>query len=154
MRRSTGNTPIGCSKCRTPTNEPRRGLCPKCYQAAYNGREKGDACAACTHADPRALVRRRVAGASTPATLCGNCAAILGRRRVTLDELRAELRAAGDRRGLGRRRGYERRTDERRSREGDRRILRAGVGERRRAARRLRLAGEAREPSAELHRGA
>lgn len=75
--------------------------------AEYNGRTKAEACACCTHADPRVLVRRRV-GVEMQ-TLCANCAAILGRRPITLDELRAEVLPPNDRRQSDRRRGADRR---------------------------------------------
>jgi hypothetical protein len=95
------------------TREPRRGRCVRCYQRAYHGRELARACACCTaNPDPRALVRKRLA--SGMATLCGNCSAIAGRRPVSLEQLRAELRAAGGRRRADRR-GADRRRLERRA---------------------------------------
>jgi hypothetical protein len=60
-------------------------------------------CACCGRAgDPRALVRKRLADGMH--TLCGNDAAIAGRRSVTLAELRAELQPSSDRRQDDRRR--------------------------------------------------
>jgi hypothetical protein len=50
--------------------------------------------------------------------LCGNCAAILGRRPLTLPELRAELAPAGERRQRDRRRRARRAAGDRRDVEG------------------------------------
>jgi hypothetical protein len=58
------------------------------------------------------LVRRTLEGRLV--TLCGNCATLVGRRPIRLDDLRAELRPDGDRREMDRRRGGERRRSNRR----------------------------------------
>jgi len=57
--------------------------------AAWRGVEPAAACATCPQRDRRVLVRRRVAGAWV--TCCANCAAILGRRALSLEALRAEI---------------------------------------------------------------
>lgn len=93
------------------TTEPRKDRCGRCYQRAYHGRDRAAACACCDNPDPRVLVRKTLADGMV--TLCGNCATTAGRRRLTLEELRAEVRPAGDRRGGDRRRG-DRRGPERR----------------------------------------
>ena len=85
----------------------------RCYLAAYNGRQKGAACSVCCQSDPRVLVRRTVAGVAGT-TLCANCSTILGRRPLTLEQLRTELRAPGDRRLADQRTGRDRRAGERR----------------------------------------
>ena len=106
MRRSTGN-PVACCRCKRPTQEPRKGLCQRCYLAAYTGRTVAAACECCSVADPRVLVRRRIGEAMS--TVCGNCAAVLGRRPLTLEALRAEVRPASDRRQADRRSVADRR---------------------------------------------
>lgn len=112
-RRSPGAAAVACVSCRRPTDEPRKGQCMRCYLAAYNGRQKGAACSVCCQSDPRVLVRRTVAGVAGT-TLCANCSTILGRRPLTLEQLRTELRAPGDRRLADQRTGRDRRAGERR----------------------------------------
>lgn len=56
---------------------------PECAAARRAG--LGACCEACGCADGRVLKRHRLG------TLCANCATIVGRRAVTLDELRAEV---------------------------------------------------------------
>lgn len=59
----------------------------------------GSSCGVCGARDPRVLRRVRLADGSA-AVLCANEAAILGRRALTLTELRAEVGpVVGDRRG-------------------------------------------------------
>ncbi len=96
-----------CGRCRRPTTEPRKDLCPGCYLDDWHGREIAGACDACGKADVRVLGRRRIGGIAH--TLCGDCDRILGRRRLTLDELRLEVRPPGDRRRA------DRRSDDRRA---------------------------------------
>jgi hypothetical protein len=106
-RRTQGRIPYVC-RCGRPTLEPRKGLCPRCYQHDYHGRRLAEGCEGCGQSDPRTLVRRTLAGVS--ATVCGNCAAIVGRRPVSLQGLRAELGPQpGDRRTKQRRRAGDRR---------------------------------------------
>jgi hypothetical protein len=111
-RRREGAPAVSCTRCSRETDEPRKGLCPGCYQDDYHGRTLGPACEACDKGEARVLGRRSIGGIYR--TLCGDCERILGRRRITIDALRMEVRPAphdrrqggrrtGDRRGPGRR---------------------------------------------------
>ena len=134
VQRRRPNAPaVRCKACPTRTREPRRGLCPRCYQNDHHDRPRAPSCACCGQGDPRTLLRRTLAGELV--TLCGNCSAVAGRRPLTLEALRAEVRAPGDRRG-GDRRRRDRRALDRRERlelvEGEQR---AAAGDRRESAR-------------------
>jgi len=92
------NKDAACSVCGVPVSaNGRAGLCQRCYLAKYRGWEKGTECDCCGQADPRALVRKRL-DRENWSTLCGNCATRAGRRKMTVDELHAELFPDGDRR--------------------------------------------------------
>jgi hypothetical protein len=94
--------------CGRTTLEPRNGQCGRCYQHAYHGRRLAAACEGCNETDARTLVRRTLSGVAV--TLCGNCAAIVGRRPLSLEALRAEVGPSpGDRRSQERRRAGDRR---------------------------------------------
>ena len=91
----------------SPTAEPRRGCCWACYFRARTAREVAESCACCGTRDRRVLGLQTLADG--PATLCGNCGRIAGKRRMELHALRAEVFPVGDRRQQGRR-AIERRT--------------------------------------------
>jgi hypothetical protein len=113
VQRRRPNAPaVRCKRCPTMTANPRKGCCPRCYQRDYHGRELELACATgCGQGDPRTLVRKTLAGEMH--TLCGNCSTIAGRRPLSLEDLRAEVLAPGDRRGGDRRRRDRRGSDRR-----------------------------------------
>jgi hypothetical protein len=92
----------GCGRAIDPAE--RAHVCRACRVRKCRGAELGSACALCGLADRRML--RRVRLAEGPATLCGNHAALLGRRTISIEMLRAEAvtPAPGDRR-----RGVDRR---------------------------------------------
>ncbi len=83
---------ITCKGCGAETDEGRSGRCPRCAQRRCRGAELGQACACCGEADRRVLCLRRLAGDVPGAlsTLCGSCAVLLGRRPLTLEQLRAD----------------------------------------------------------------
>lgn len=107
MKRFTGKC-LNCGKT-TPQKEQRRGLCNRCYLAEYHDREIGSSCEVCNLGDLRMLVRRKMIDGHYH-TLCGNCSVLWGRRKIAIDDLRAELfaddRRNGDRRSNGVRRTY------------------------------------------------
>lgn len=75
----------------------RRGKCDRCYQREWRGIEVASACEACACTDARVLGRRRMpeGEGETWRTLCANCIAIAGKRWMTLDALRVEVRWNG-----------------------------------------------------------
>lgn len=105
MSRFTGNS-NPCTNCGRPTTEPRRGLCKGCHLREHRGHLAAGPCAVCGTGDRRVLRRHLLSGG--PVTLCANDSAIAGRRPLSLDQLRAEVRAPSDRRGQDRRRGDRR----------------------------------------------
>lgn len=105
--RTFGYQPVPCSVCSRRTTEPRLGLCLACYLRHYRGGLRGSACDCCSAGDPRVLVRRTIFG--DVHTLCANCAAVLGRRRLSLLALREEIWPSWDRR-QGDRRARDRRS--------------------------------------------
>ncbi|MCP4601165.1 MAG: hypothetical protein GY847_11690 [Proteobacteria bacterium] len=123
-----------CRKCGTPTTELRSGLCPSCYLSWYCGFEKKSKCECCGFGDRRMLVRRRLDGMNWT-TLCGNCAVLVGKRNIELEQLREELHQPGDRRMSTRRTRGELRQGERRSPDDMREVTR-GTPERRHTERR------------------
>lgn len=88
-RRSRDRTVVECA-CGTVTDQGRKGQCLRCAIRRSRGAELGAACAVCEESDRRTLCRRELAGESSPVTLCGSCAVLLGRRALTLSRLRAE----------------------------------------------------------------
>ena len=82
-----------CSACGRPIPpEQKRRQCVGCTVRKCRGSTvAGASCGVCGARDPRVL--RRVRLADGPAVLCANEAAILGRRAITLAELRAETEA-------------------------------------------------------------
>lgn len=103
-----------CQTCARPVARPRLGQCSACYQRDRRGHVPGEACDVCELADRRVLRRHELGGQWH--TLCGNCAAIAGRRVLELEELAAEIRPASDRRRGDRRRSDRREPLERRQR--------------------------------------
>lgn len=87
---------VACSHCTRPTDEPRRGLCQGCYLREFRGHVRASACVCCGYSDARALRRHRLEGEMR--TLCAICSAIAGRRPITLDALRLEVRRPAGRR--------------------------------------------------------
>ncbi len=106
--------PTICIECGAPTIEPRKNMCPRCYQADNLCRYLDDSCACCGYADKRALNRRKMVDAADFVTLCGNCCVVLGRRKITLEQLQCEILPPDDRRGPNRRDGGVRRRQPRR----------------------------------------
>lgn len=106
MKRFSGKC-LNCGKP-IPQKEQRRGLCNRCYLAEYHGQELGLCCEVCGFGDRRMLVRRKIDGEYH--TLCGNCATLWGRRKMSVEDLRAELFPDDDRRSGDRRKASVRRT--------------------------------------------
>ncbi len=107
-----------CIICGKPTTTSRKGRCQRCYMQYYKGCETDSSCEACDMGDMRFLTRRRLDGVNWT-TLCGNCAILAGKRKITLEDLKTELYPDGDRRASERRTSTKRRfkdnrTDERR----------------------------------------
>jgi hypothetical protein len=90
-RRTRERAIVTCG-CGRQTDRARDGRCPRCAVRRSRGAELGAACACCGEDDRRLLCLRRLASHAEGAisTLCGSCAVLLGRRELTLDELRAE----------------------------------------------------------------
>jgi hypothetical protein len=92
------------------------------------------------------VLRRHVLAASR-STLCANHAAIAGRRKITLTELRAECYPPGDRRARERRKADRRTPSERRERQNVDALL---GSERRGTRRRNRVTSSAAAPFASI----
>lgn len=90
-RRTRERALVTCP-CGRTTDQARDGRCPRCAVRRSRGAELGPACGACGEADRRVLCLRVLAGdvLGKLSTLCGSCAVLLGRREMSLDELRAE----------------------------------------------------------------
>jgi hypothetical protein len=96
-----------CTRCHTPGEGLRRGLCRACYLRAWRGTElpAGATCATCD--EQRHAVLRWTRLATTRVVTCQNCGFIADRARPQprdLDELR--LRLARERRARDRRSNY------------------------------------------------
>jgi hypothetical protein len=87
-------------------------MCKACYLRAYRGHDTSGPCSVCGLADARMLRRHHLADGWT--VLCGNHAAVAGRRTLELEQLRAELTGPQDRRRVHRRRADRRHHLERR----------------------------------------
>lgn len=85
----TPRTCRGCGRAIDPVS--KRHVCTSCTLRKCRGAETGAACEACGHADRRVL--RRLKLVEGMVTACGNCAALTGRRALSLAALRAELGA-------------------------------------------------------------
>lgn len=119
MIRFPCNGPTPCRTCSRPTLEPRRGECFACYQRGRRGHVPEGVCVVCGATDRRMLRRTLLLqplGDARHETLCANHAAVVGRRTLSLEELRAELSAPGDRRQEDRRAGERRAPAPRRAR--------------------------------------
>lgn len=103
-----------CAACGRPTSEPRRGRCWGCYFREHRGREVDQACACCGTRDRRVLGLLTLADGRV--TTCGNCARVAGKRKLELEQLRAEVFPPGDRRASDRRVGDRRDHADRRQR--------------------------------------
>ena len=124
-------TPVACEECGAETTEPRKGLCPSCYQRRRRGSPAvvGAECVGCGEADVRVLKSFTLGDQAV--AVCWNCghrARFAKPRPQTVEELRQLVRRPGDRR---RRRRDRRAGVDRRGQMGDRRYERPGVGDRR-----------------------
>lgn len=85
--------PRRCRTCQRPIPPAaRRHACARCAVAASRGAVAVGPCAACGNADVRVLGQVELVDGR--ATLCANDRAVLGRLRLTLEELRAEVELA------------------------------------------------------------
>ena len=102
-RRRQPRPPEGTRCACTRPCAPGRDKCSGCSVRSSRGHLVTGPCAACGQDDQRVLRRHTLAGG--PVVLCANDSAIAGRRLLTLDELRSELRPleAGRRTGRDRR---------------------------------------------------
>jgi hypothetical protein len=110
-RRLDAATAVACEVCGSPTTEPRRGLCLRCYRRKQRGSPAlGGSCQVCGLTDRRVL--RAVRRDSGIFCLCHNCGWIAERycdEVAPLVEIRALVLHAG-----GRRTNLARRTIDRR----------------------------------------
>ncbi len=88
-------TPVGeprrCRGCtrRIPGNA-KRHVCARCACAETRGRTVDGPCAVCGEADRRFLALAEIGGSGRYVVLCGNDERLLGKLRLSLEELRAE----------------------------------------------------------------
>jgi hypothetical protein len=86
-----------CSDCCKPTELPRRGLCPSCYEERVRGRDVPHG-AACIHCgEPRRACLKRIHVGNQRAVVCHNCEALIARLRPQpsgLDDLLSRLQRA------------------------------------------------------------
>lgn len=82
--------PRKCQTCKRRIDpRSKRHTCAACTQRKCRGAETGAACEACGHRDRRVLRLLRLADRMV--TACGNCAALAGRRELTLEQLHGEV---------------------------------------------------------------